>query len=181
MSKAPSQKNENNHFKRVAVLGPPGSGKSTFSLKFAEKTGLPVFHMDKYYLEKPEYWNEHHDEWHQFCLDLIDKDRWIIDGNYSATFEDKFKRADLIVYLDMGRLASYDGIIRRRIKYNNKKRPGMPDDWREKLNFGFMKFVWKFHGDKTQNIRILLEEHSHKDIKVFHSRQEANRYIEGIR
>ena len=33
--------------KRVLVIGGNGSGKSTFSKKLGEKTGLPVVHLDK--------------------------------------------------------------------------------------------------------------------------------------
>lgn len=31
---------------RILVIGCPGSGKTTFALRLAAKTGLPMFHMD---------------------------------------------------------------------------------------------------------------------------------------
>ena len=34
---------------RVMVIGCPGSGKSTFSKKLAEITGLKLFHLDMIY------------------------------------------------------------------------------------------------------------------------------------
>ena len=33
--------------KRILVIGSPGSGKSTFSRKLAEITGIPLIHLDK--------------------------------------------------------------------------------------------------------------------------------------
>ena len=32
--------------KKVIVIGCPGSGKSTFSRKLRDKTGLPLFYLD---------------------------------------------------------------------------------------------------------------------------------------
>ena len=32
--------------KKIIVIGCPGSGKTTFSLKLAEKIKLPLFHLD---------------------------------------------------------------------------------------------------------------------------------------
>ena len=33
--------------RRVLVIGPCGAGKSTLAFKLAERTGLPLHHMDK--------------------------------------------------------------------------------------------------------------------------------------
>lgn len=35
--------------KRVTVIGAPGTGKSTFSLRLGEVTGLPVVHLDQHF------------------------------------------------------------------------------------------------------------------------------------
>ncbi len=32
--------------KRVMITGGPGSGKSTLAIKLADKSGLPLYHMD---------------------------------------------------------------------------------------------------------------------------------------
>ena len=33
--------------KKIIIIGSPGAGKSTFSFALAEKTGLPLYHIDK--------------------------------------------------------------------------------------------------------------------------------------
>ena len=35
--------------RRILMVGCPGSGKTTFALRLAEKTGLPLFHLDSVY------------------------------------------------------------------------------------------------------------------------------------
>ncbi|MBK6772108.1 MAG: hypothetical protein IPG78_08285 [Ignavibacteria bacterium] len=38
-------------------------------------------------------------EFDEIVLELIMKDKWIIDGNYSRTLKVRAKRADLIIFL----------------------------------------------------------------------------------
>ena len=35
--------------RRVAIMGPGGAGKSTLARTVGERTGLPVFHLDRYF------------------------------------------------------------------------------------------------------------------------------------
>jgi len=35
--------------KRILIIGNAGSGKTTFAKKLAEKTGLPLIHLDRLY------------------------------------------------------------------------------------------------------------------------------------
>jgi adenylate kinase family enzyme len=143
--------------KRISVLGSPGAGKTTLSNKLAVLTGLPVYHLDKYYLEKPEYWDGHNPEWIESLKDIYRKDKWIIDGNYSKTFEERFERSDLIVFLDVSRIGAYRGVIKRRIKYRNKARPEMPEGWQENLGYYFLKQIWQYHykSNKQANYKYL--------------------------
>jgi adenylate kinase family enzyme len=32
---------------RILIIGPPGAGKSTLAIKLAEKTKLPLVHLDR--------------------------------------------------------------------------------------------------------------------------------------
>jgi adenylate kinase family enzyme len=34
---------------RICIFGRPGSGKSTFAHKLHLKTGLPLYHLDRYF------------------------------------------------------------------------------------------------------------------------------------
>lgn len=65
---------------RVLVIGSPGSGKSTLATELAERTGLPLIHLDQEYwragwVEPPKA------EWRQRVADLISRERWVMDGN----------------------------------------------------------------------------------------------------
>ena len=86
--------------RRVVVTGPPGSGKSTFALALAGKTGLPVIHLDLQFW-KPGWVEPSEDEWRTVQQRVLAGDAWIADGNYRETLALRLRDADTLVVLDM--------------------------------------------------------------------------------
>ncbi len=66
--------------KRVLILGPGASGKSTLAARLAEITGLPVIELDKIFW-KPGLLPLPRDQWVELQQKLVDEDQWIIDGD----------------------------------------------------------------------------------------------------
>jgi adenylate kinase family enzyme len=85
---------------RVIVTGLAGSGKSTFSLALAAKTGLPVIHLDLHFW-KPGWVAPSETEWREKQYGLLAGAAWIADGNYHETLDLRLGRADTVVFLDM--------------------------------------------------------------------------------
>ena len=85
--------------KKAIIIGCPGSGKSTFARALAEKTGLPIFHLDNMFwnadrthVEKPVFLER--------LRTAMAQDSWIIDGNYNSTMELRMEAADTVFLLD---------------------------------------------------------------------------------
>ncbi len=167
-------------YKRISIIGSPGAGKTTLANKLEKITGLPAYHLDKYYLEKPNYWDEHNLEWIDFVKNLINKEAWIIDGNYSKTFDERFDISDLIILLDVSRIKAYRGILDRRLKYHKKHRPEMPDGWEEKLNKDFLMFVWKYHNKNKMELKEKLSKVDSTKIVVLKSRSEIRKFMSDL-
>jgi len=166
--------------KRVAVIGPPGAGKSTFAKALASKTGLPLIHLDYYHLDSKHDYPHNHDAWNKLVLELAEQDEWIMEGNYGATYNERFNRADTIIYLDCPRRTAIASILKRRIKYHHKPRTEMPEDWKEKFDWGFIKYAWKFPGASTDKIKAHLHEQPTNKVVILKSREEAENYIKLI-
>lgn len=97
---------------KIIVIGCPGSGKSTFSKKLHVITGLPLFHLDNI------NWNSDkshisREEFDQRLDEILQRDKWIIDGNYNRTFEVRFKACDTVIFLDYSFEACMNGIQER--------------------------------------------------------------------
>ena len=87
--------------KRVVVIGPGASGKSTLAARLGEVTGLPVIELDKV------FWRDGlvatpRDQWAEVQQNLVKGDRWILDGDlgpYDA-IEVRLRAADTVIFLD---------------------------------------------------------------------------------
>ena len=84
---------------KIAVLGCPGSGKSTFALRLHEITGIPVFHLDNLWW-RADGTHIARDEFDVGLKALTERDEWIIDGDYSRTYEARISVCDVVIFLD---------------------------------------------------------------------------------
>ena len=107
--------------KRVMVIGCPGSGKSTFAAALQRITGLPLFHLDRMNWN-PDRTTVDKPVFRQRLLDVIQTDRWIIDGNYGSTMEVRLRACDTVFFLDFPVEICLSGIMERQ----GKPRPDMP-------------------------------------------------------
>lgn len=166
--------------KRVAIVGCPGSGKTTFTRKLAEKTKLPTIHLDYYYHQKMYDYPNNSEAWKGRVKELIAKDAWIMDGNYNSTINERFRRADTIIFFDYPRRKSLYGVLKRRIQYRNKLREEMPSDWKETASFEFLVFVWNFRRDKRGTTIKALEDNKNKEVFIFTNQKQAQEYLDRI-
>lgn len=85
--------------RRILVIGPAGSGKSTFAGALSTRTGLPVIHLDVHYW-RPGWVRPPEDEWREQQRNLLKGDAWIADGNYLETLGLRLELAEDVVLLD---------------------------------------------------------------------------------
>lgn len=167
---------------RIAVVGSPGAGKTTFSRELAKKTDLPIIHLDTYYHDRTKaYYNANDRQaWLDKVHELIKPKKWIIDGNYSSTFPLRFQKADLIVFLDYPRRISFGRTVTRIIKSRWKKRTEMPIGWKDTFDFEFLKFVWLYNSQYRAKVTDQLDESSSKKTLIFRHPSEAQKFLESL-
>ena len=86
--------------RRVVVTGLAGAGKSTLSVALANKTGLPLIHLDLEFW-KPGWTEPTETEWRDKQRAVLAGDAWIADGNYHQTLDLRVELADTVVVLDL--------------------------------------------------------------------------------
>ena len=72
--------------KKIIIIGCSGSGKSTFARKLSAKINIPLYYLDMIWY-KPDKTTLTKKEFDEQLGALLDKDMWIIDGNYQRTLE----------------------------------------------------------------------------------------------
>ena len=161
--------------KKIIVIGCPGAGKSVFSRKLNEVVKIPFVHLDNL------YWNNDRttipkEVFLQFLSETLDRDSWIIDGNYLSTMKLRLSKCDTVFFFDLPTDICLDG-IRGRVGIS---RPDIP--WTEQsVDPEFEDFVKNFSKETRPIIIEYLESFSHLNIITFKSRREAEDYIKKIK
>src|SRR5687767_15631826 len=88
--------------KRVLVVGSGGAGKSTFSRRLGERLGLEVIHLDTEFW-RPGWTRTPRDQWRRKVEELCRRESWVMDGNFSGTFEHRLGACDTVIFLDLPR------------------------------------------------------------------------------
>ena len=158
--------------KRVIVIGSPGSGKSTFSRNLRDKTGLPLYHLDNIW-HRPDRTTITREEFDERLSDILAKDSWIIDGNYSRTLELRIKHCDTVFLLDYPLEVCLAG-VKGRIGNEREDMPWIEYEFDEE----FRQFIMEFPETKLPGIYRLLQKYEKgREIHIFRSREEADAYL----
>ena len=79
---------------------------------------LPFFWQPNWIATPPEEWDRKIDA-------LLEKDSWVMDGNYRASLSRRLEYADTVVFLDRGRVRSLLRCVGRYLKYRGKNEPAL--------------------------------------------------------
>ena len=83
---------------KVLVIGCPGAGKSTFSRKLAQKTGLQLHYLDMLW-HRPDRTTVGREEFDENLQKILTTDQWIIDGNYLRTLKMRIYSKIFLLFL----------------------------------------------------------------------------------
>ena len=163
--------------KRVLVIGPGGSGKSTFAKRLGQILGIDVKHLDSFYW-RAGWTKPSEQDWIQKVNELTSGESWILDGNFGGTLALRVERCDTIIFLDMPRLLCLWRVTKRRLTYRNRSRPDMAEGCNEKLDLEFIDWVWNYSSRSRPRVLKLLEEKkATKKIVWLRSNAEAERFL----
>ena len=165
--------------KRVIIIGCGGAGKSTLARKLGEKTGLPVVHLDKLFW-KPGWVERTPEEFDPMVQQELEKEAWIMDGNFNRTLTHRIKYCDTVIYLDYSRMACLLGVLKRVITTYGTVRLDMGEGCPEKIDFEFLKWVWNYNKNKREQNYRLLNETTHAKTIVLKNRRSLRRFLKSI-
>jgi len=148
------------------VVGCGGSGKSTLALRLGEKLDLPVIHLDFHYWA-PGWQAPAADAWRERVRALAAAPAWIMDGNYSSTYDIRMPRADTLVWLDQSRAVCLRRVLLRTFRGYFRTRPGLPQGCRERFDLEFTRYVWDFPTKHRPRIVSAIERFG-ANLRLFH-------------
>ncbi len=160
---------------KVIVVGSAGAGKSVFSRRLSQKTGLPLIHLDMVW-HKPDKTHITRAEFDEFLVQCFQEKKWIMDGDYSRTYETRFEHADTIFFLDYPMEICLEG-IRQRVGQKREDMPWIADC----LDDFLVQSVENYRNNEREKIYELIERYrASRNIIVFHNRDEADQYLDNL-
>ncbi len=106
--------------RKVFVRGTTGSGKSTLARALAERLGVEHVEMDAIH-HLPKWTERPREETKAIVEKIVQRDGWVVDGNYSFATDEQLARADCVVWMDFAFPVVFGRLLRRTIHRGWKK------------------------------------------------------------
>jgi adenylate kinase family enzyme len=166
--------------RKVLVIGSGGAGKSTFAARLGRLLDIEVVHLDSFYwksgwVETPK------DVWAETVAELAGRDAWIMDGNYSGTFDIRVKACDTLIFLDMPRRVCFWRALKRFVVYRGRTRPDMAAGCDEKIDWEFILWIWNYPKTRRPRVLELMRQNAgSKQMIRLRSPAEAERFLAAV-
>jgi adenylate kinase family enzyme len=164
---------------RVLIIGSPGSGKSTLAAEVARLTGLPLVHLDRCYW-RPGWVEPDKGEWAAEVGALIERPRWVMDGNYGGTMALRLARADTVIDLDLPTWLCLARILRRTLRQFGQVRSDMPRGCPERLDWTFLAYTARFRRRSRPQTEARLAGFAGTHIRL-RSPKEVRQFLDRLR
>jgi adenylate kinase family enzyme len=164
--------------RKVIVIGSGGAGKTTFAGRLGERLGLEVIHLDRLYWH-PGWVKTPKDVWRLRVEELLRRDAWVMDGNYSGTLDLRLEACDTVVFLDMGRAVCLWRVLKRLAQHWHRSRPDMAEGCHERFDLKFIYWIlWDYPRRSRPKVLARLAECSRsKSVVRLRSEADVERFL----
>lgn len=164
---------------KIQLIGYSGSGKSTLAAKLAQHYSIPLCHLDTIQF-LPNWQVRDAASFTAILGDFLAKnDNWVIDGNYSAYYQNKrLQEADLIIFMDFPIHLSLFRVIKRYLSFRGKTRASMAAGCPERLDWEFLWWVLYRGRDEKKRAayQSICQTYAHKVI-ILRNQSDINRFL----
>ncbi len=163
---------------RIAIIGPGGAGKSRLARELGVRLDIPVIHLDVLFWQ-PDWVEPDRDEWEALNRQLVQGERWIMDGNYGGTMEIRLAAADTIVFLDPPPLLCIWRVVRRR---RAGARPDLASHLDEQVGardfLEFVTYIWRYRRPRRPAVEDRIARHgAGKGVHVLRTRRDVKQFL----
>lgn len=163
---------------RINIIGSSGSGKSTLAKILGSLYDTPYLHIDTAFWDPN--WVKNPERAVSEIRNMIQKDSWIIDGNYLNKVPERFKISDQIIFLDYNRFYCLRQVLKRYSMNKDRVRDSIGAGCNEKIDFEFIKYIlWTYPHKSKKIVREIIKENRGKFL-VFKSRRKLMKYLEQL-
>ena len=162
-------------YKKIYIIGPVGSGKTTFATKLSNKYKIKYYELDKVsWDDENGHVKRSLEDAMKIFKDIISKKSWVIEDVGRDKFSEGRDEADIIYYIKLSRLKSYFRVSKRWLKQRlGKERYNHPPTIGQ--FFYFISTVNSYYKKQKDKIKSL-EKYGEK--VVFVTNKDINKILE---
>jgi adenylate kinase family enzyme len=171
--------------RRIMVIGiSAGVGKSTFARKLGDLLDIEVTHLDALFW-KPGWVEATLEEFSKPQREIVKKQHWIIEGNYSSTFDIRMENADTLIYLELPLYVCLYRVLKRWLTNLGKNRPDMGQGCPERMEWSFLKFILTTYNPRKRKMDERMERFqakgAGKEVFKLKNKKEIDSFLESLR
>jgi len=162
---------------RIMILGSGGAGKSTLARRLSERLQIDVIYLDQYYWK--EHWVEStKEEFKKNVQQLVEKEQWIMDGNYASTLAERLKHVDQIIFLDTPNWKCLFRIYKRYFQYRGRTREGMTKNCPERVDLIFAHYILIYPlVHKPRVFKMIKEYNAFDKLVILKNNKDIDKYL----
>jgi adenylate kinase family enzyme len=161
------------HPKKFALIGLPGSGKSTFASKLGKILEIPIHHLDRHMFETGGKKRDKQ-EFIEVQKAMLAEEAWVIEGCSFSTFEMRFAKADVLIYFHFSRLVCFLRLFKRLFNYKKDF------DGLRAVTWEILKYTWNFDKEKRARIEELRKKYPQTEFLIFRGQKDADFFLESL-
>ncbi len=171
-------------FKRIAIIGCPGSGKTYMTKQLQSILNIPIYHLDQYYFY-PNWQKVELEKFLKSHKDICDTSQWIIDGQALVSLRYRLEKADCVIFLDIPRIKCLISVIKRTVTNIGRPAPGSPAGCIQYIfSLEFLKFlhsIWSFNKTRPIILDMINFFQNKKQIYIIKSRNDVVKILNKFR
>lgn len=164
--------------RKVCIIGCGGAGKSTLAVRLGSILDLPVVHLDAVHW-RPNWEKPPKDVWQRQHGELLEREAWILDGNYGGTMKERIAASDTVILLALPRFTCLLQVFKRAIRHLGRSRPDLNPGCREQLpDREFLEWIWNYNRTRLPGILDDLKRvRKDKNVVILRSRCDVARFL----
>lgn len=109
--------------------------------------------------------------------ELVERDSWIIDGNYSRTMDFRLEYCDTAIFLDFPRYLCTWRVLKRSLG-GSRRRPDLAVGCEERVDLSFLKWTWDYRGRSRPGVLNRLERSAERlSIVTLKNKREVEEFL----
>jgi adenylate kinase family enzyme len=151
---------------KIHIIGGPGSGKTYIAKQLTKKLATQMYELDQLFWDSESLYQGSQtspEEREKMLNEILEKEKWIIEGMYFRWVEESFRRADYILVLKTNLLVRRWRIVKRFVM---RKAKLIPSQRRETMRTLLDTLEWTSKYDDHDLVEAvkMLKKHNDKVI-----------------